>query len=273
MAASADALKINAVKPLKRSKFEWALRDSWTLIKRSILHIVKSPDQLMSTLFQPIMFTLLFVYIFGGEVKTGTSYINFLMAGIIVQSSAFGATYTSLGVATDMQRGIVDRFKSLPMLSSAMLIGHTVADLVRNTISTLIMIAVGLAVGFRPTASPLEWLAIFGVLMLFTFSFSWLSAIMGLLAKTVEAVQWIGFVFVFPLTFASSAFVPTTNMPKYLKLFAENQPVTHVIESIRGLLLGRPLGDHVWWTVFWSLLLLIICIPVAGIMFRRYASR
>lgn len=263
-----------AITPEKHSGIYWAVVDSLVLIKRSMLHIIKNPDQLMSVAFQPIMFTLLFRYIFGGAINTGgPSYANFLMAGILVQTAAFGSTYTALGVATDMKRGIIDRFRSLPMLSSAVLIGHTVADLVRNTVSSVIMILVGLAVGFRPTANVWEWFLVLGIMLLFTFAFSWLSAIMGLLAKSVEAVQWISFVFVFPLTFASSAFVPTDSMPAGLKLFAENQPVTHVIEAIRALLIGTPIGNHGWLAAAWCTFMLVVSIPLTAFLFRRYSSR
>jgi len=258
---------------MERSKIAWAISDALTLIKRSMLHIIKSPDQLMSVAFQPVMFMLLFRYVFGAAITTGgTSYVNFLVAGILVQTAAFGSTYTALGVATDMQRGIIDRFKSLPMMSSAVLIGHTTADLVRNTISSAVMIAVGLLVGFRPTATVSQWLMATGILLLFTYAFSWLSAILGLLAKTVEAVQWMSFVFIFPLTFASSAFVPTEGMVKGLRVFAENQPVTHVIGAIRALTVGTEMGNHGWLAVIWSLGMLTVAIPTASWLFRRQST-
>lgn len=272
--AKAHTLTVQTVKPMKRSSLYWAIADSMILIKRSIMHITKNMDQLLAVAFQPIMFTLLFRYVFGGAINTGgTSYVNFLMAGILVQTAAFGAQTTAIEVATDLKRGIVDRFKSLPMRSSSVLVGHTVADLVRNTISSIIMILVGLAVGFRPTASVAEWLMMFGILLLFTLALSWLSAIMGLLAKSIEAVQWIGFVFVFPLTFASSAFVPTAGMPGPLRVFAENQPVTHVIEAVRALVVGTPLGNHGWLAVIWSAGILVISMPVAAYLFRRHTSK
>ena len=257
-------------KPEKHSKIYWAFADSFTMIKRNITHIVNNVDQLMSVAIQPIMFMLLFRYVFGGAINTGgTSYVNFLVAGILVQSAAFGATTTSLGVATDLTKGIMDRFRSLPMLNTAMLIGHTTADLVRNVISSIIMVAVAFAVGFRPNASFLDWIGVIGILLLFTYSISWLSAILGLLAKSIEAVQWFSFIFIFPLTFASSAFVPTSGMPKYLRLFAENQPVTQVIETIRGLLVGTPVGNHGWLAVAWCVGILIISVAVASQLFRK----
>lgn len=262
------------VKPEVRSNFYWVLSDSFVLIKRSITHIIKNMDQLLSVAFQPIMFMLLFRYVFGGAINTGeTSYVNFLMAGILVQTAAFGGLNTAIGVATDLQRGIIDRFRSLPMNSSAVLTGHVTADLVRNTLSSIIMLIVGLFVGFRPTANFTEWVMIFVLVMLFTFAISWVSAVMGLVAKSVEAVQWIGFVVIFPLTFASSAFAPTENMPKALKIFAENQPVTQVIEALRALLVGTPMENHYWVSVLWCVGIILISIPLASHLFRKNASR
>jgi ABC-2 type transport system permease protein len=265
-----SVMKAQSVAPQQRSRLYWVFSDSWMLIKRSMLHIVKNMDQLLSVAFMPIMFLLLFRYVFGGAIETGgTTYVNFLIAGILVQTAAFGSTYTAIGISTDLQRGIIDRFRSLPMFSAAVLVGHTVSDLVRNTISAVIMILVGLLVGFRPTASVAEWLMVFGILMLFTFAFSWLSAIMGLFAKTIEGVQWLTFVLVFPLTFASSAFVPTEGMPTVLRLFAEHQPVTQVIDSIRALLVGTPMGNSGWLAVVWSVGILLVFVPLAAFIFRR----
>lgn len=264
----------NSARVAKHSSFYWALRDSTTLIRRNITHMVNIPDQLLAIILQPIMFMLLFRYVFGGAIDTGgTTYVNFLTAGILVQSAAFGATTTALGVATDLQRGIMDRFRSLPMFSSAVLIGHVVADLIRNFLSSLVMIGVGLLVGFRPTASFSEWLLAIGILLMFTLAISWLSAILGLLAKSVETVQWFSFVAIFPLTFASSAFVPTAGMPSALRAFAENQPVTHVIEAIRALLVGTPIGDHGWIAAIWCGAIIIISIPLTAYLFRRNNSR
>ncbi len=261
------------VKPMNRSGVYWSISDSLILIKRSIMHITKSMDQLLAVAFQPIMFMLLFRYVFGGAINTGgTTYVNFLTAGILVQSAAFGSTTTAIGVATDLKRGIVDRFRSLPMLSSAVLIGHTVSDLVRNTISSTIMVLVALLVGFRPKANLEEWLLATGILLLFTFAMSWVSVIMGLLAKSVEAVQWISFVFIFPITFASSAFVPTEGMPKYLRIFADNQPVTQVIGAIRALLTGNDLGNYGWKAVAWCLGILFVSIPVSTVLFKRRSA-
>ena len=258
----------------KHSTMYWAISDSMVLIKRSLSHIFKNMDQLLGVAFQPIMFMLLFRYVFGGAIQTGgTTYVNFLVAGILIQTAAFGAMTTAIGVSTDLQRGIVDRLKSLPIISSGLLIGHVTADLVRNIISSTIMILVGLLVGFRPIAGFDDWLLIAALVLTFTLTFSWLSAIMGLLAKSVEAVQWLGFVIIFPLTFASAAFAPTASMPKGLRIFAENQPVTHIIEAIRALMNGLPVGNHVCISFAWCLGLLIIAIPTATILFRRHTSK
>jgi ABC-2 type transport system permease protein len=262
-----------AVVAEKRSSIAWAVRDSRVLIERSLKHIIKNLDQLLSVVISPLMFLLLFRYVFGGAINTGgTTYVNYLVAGILVQMAAFGASTTAVSVATDLKRGIVDRFRSLPMFSPALLIGHVTADLARNVASTVIMLAAGLLVGFRPNANVQEWLLVFGLLLVFTFAISWVSAIMGLLAKSVEAVQWMTFLFIFPLTFASSAFVPTEGMPTGLRIFAENQPVTHVIEAMRAWLVGTPIGDHAWLSFVWLIGLTIVAIPVATRLFRRHVT-
>lgn len=272
--SSESMASAQSVKPQQRPGAAWVISDALVLIKRSMLHIIKNMDQLLSVALMPIMFLLLFRYVFGGAIETGgTTYVNFLIAGILVQTAAFGSTYTAIGVTTDLQRGIIDRFRSLPMFSAAVLVGHTVSDLVRNTISSIVMILVGLLVGFRPEANVWEWIVVFGILMLFTFAISWLSAILGLFAKTIEAVQWMTFVIVFPLTFASSAFVPTEGMPTVLRVFAENQPVTQVINAIRALLVGTPIGDYGWLSVVWCTGILLFSIPVAAIVFRRRSAK
>jgi ABC-2 type transport system permease protein len=266
--------KTSQVKPLVRSNLYWLFSDLSVFITRSLKHIFKNPDQLLGLTIQPVMFMLLFRYVFGGAINTGpVSYVNFLVAGILVQSAAFGALTTSLSVTTDLQRGIIERFKSLPTVSWGVLMGHVTADLVRNIIQSIIMIAVGLLVGFRPLATVGDWFAIAGIVLLFTFAFSWIAAIMGLLAKTVEAVQWMGFFLVFPLTFASAAFAPTESMAKGLRIFAENQPVTHVIEAIRALMNGTPVGNHVTLAVIWFTGIILVAIPIAGYLFRKYSGR
>ncbi len=260
----------------KKSATYLKLRDSWLMIKRSTRHIVRNTDQLLGAFFQPVMFILLFTAVFGPSISKalppGVSYINFLMAGIIVQTVAFGSTVTAVSVCSDLKNGIVDRFRSLPMSNLAVLNGHVVSDLLRNTISTVVMLLVGLVIGFRAQANFVEWLKIAGILLLFTFAFSWLMAILGIMAKSIEAVQWLTFVIIFPLTFASSAFVPTEGMPKGLETFAANQPITQVIAAVRALILGTPVGNHALLAVIWSLAILIFAVPVAAYMFRHKTS-
>jgi ABC-2 type transport system permease protein len=266
--------KTRQVKPEQHSQLYWVISDLAVFIQRSLKHIFKNRDQLLGLTIQPIMFMLLFRYVFGGAINTGgTSYVNFLVAGILIQSLAFGSLTTSLSVATDLQRGIIERFKSLPTVGWGVLMGHVTADLARNVLQSIIMIIVGLLVGFRPEASVADWIGIVELVLLFTFAMSWIAAIMGLVAKSIEVVQWLGFFVIFPLTFASAAFVPTATMPKWLRLFAENQPVTHMIEAVRALMIGTPTGDHVWLSVVWFAGITIVAIPIAASLFRRYSGR
>lgn len=260
------------VQPESRSSLFWLISDSWIMAKRSIMHIIRSLDQVLSLIMFPIMFMLLNRYVLGGAIDTGDiSYANYLFAGILIQTLAFGANYTTINLAVDMKEGIVDRFRSLPMSSNALVIGHIAADLVRNIISGIIIILVGFAVGFRPNASPIEWLYVIGLALLFTLAISWASAILGLLVNSLEAAQWVGFVLIFPLTFVSSAFVPTDTMPAALRAFAENQPMTHAINAIRAWLVGTPLGDSAWLSAVWSIALIAISIPITTWLFRRHA--
>ena len=258
------------IKTEKHSKVFWTLSDSWTLTKRSVKHITRNLDQLFSVALFPMMFFLLFRYVFGGAIDTGNmSYVNYLVAGIFVQMLAFGANYTTMNLAVDLQRGIVNRFRSLPIARSALLVGHVAADLVRNIVSGLIVIGVSFLVGFQPVAGPTDWVFVFGLAILFSLAISWISAIMGLLVKSIEAAQWTGFIVIFPLTFVSGAFVPTETMPDALRFFAENQPLTHVIEAIRGWLVGTPIGNSGWLAFAWCTGIIIVAMPVATWLFKR----
>ncbi|HEX3052279.1 MAG TPA: ABC transporter permease [Aggregatilineaceae bacterium] len=259
--------------PECRSDWYWLISDSWLMAKRSVMHIIRSMDQVLSLILFPIMFMLLNRYVLGGAIDTGNvSYANYLFAGILIQTLAFGANYTTINLAVDMKEGIVDRFRSLPMASTALVIGHIAADLVRNIISGIIIILAGFVVGFRPNASAIEWFYVIGLALLFTLAISWLSAILGLVVKSLEAAQWVGFVLIFPLTFVSSAFVPTDTMPDILRTFAENQPITHAINAIRAWLVGTPLGDSAWLSVLWSLGIIVVSVPITAWLFRRHAQ-
>ena len=263
---------VSKVRPERRSNLFWTVNDAWEMTRRSVRHITRSLDQIMSLILFPIMFMLLNRYVLGGAIDTGdVSYANYLFAGILVQTLAFGANYTTINLAVDMKEGIVERFRSMPMASSALLVGHVAADLVRNVISAIIIIAMGFVVGFRPNADFGEWLLVVGLALVFTLAISWLSAILGLLVKSLEAAQWIGFVVIFPLTFISSAFVPTETMPTVLRAFAENQPITQVINAMRAWLVGTPIGDAGWLALIWCVGIIAVTMPLAAYMFRRHS--
>lgn len=252
----------------------WALADALVLAKRRLIQIPRIPDELIFATIQPVMFVVLFRYVFGGAITgAGPNYANYLMAGIFVQTVIFGATTTGVGLAQDLEKGLIDRFRSLPMAKSAVLTGRTIADLVRNLFVVIVMLLVGLIVGFRPSGSPLAWLAAVGLILLVSFAFSWISAVIGLLVHSVEAAQSAGFVWLFPLTFASSAFVPVATMPTWLRGFAEHQPVSVFVDSVRALLLGRPVGSTGWQALAWGLGILAVFIPLSVWMYGRRVSR
>lgn len=259
----------------KRPKIIFALTDSLLMIRRSATHIIRNTDQLLGTFFQPLMFLVLFTAVYSGAINTnGINYTNFLMAGIIVQTIAFGSTTTAIAVANDLQRGIIDRFRSLPMSNLAVMNGHVISDLFRNGISAVVLVLVGLALGFRPNADFGEWMLVVLLLALITLALSWLSAILGIVAKSVEGVQWMTFIIIFPLTMASSAFVEPSTMTSWLRGFAENQPVTHIVDAVRGLLLGTPMGENaVALAIFWCVAVMVFAIPTAAFLFSRKTNQ
>jgi ABC transporter DrrB family efflux protein len=228
--------------------------DTLVLARRSILRIPRAPDLLLSFTVQPIMFVLLFVYVFGGAISTpGYDYVDFLIPGIIIQTMSFGGFVTALGLAEDLKKGLVDRFRSLPMSRSAVLAGRTLADIATNTLSLAIMIIVGLIAGFSFDASVPEIAAGIGLALLFGYAFSWVFAFMGLTASSPESSQAFGFIIIFPLTFVSSAFVPVDSMPAALQTFAEVNPFTVTVDAMRALFLGAPAGNSIWGAVLWSI--------------------
>lgn len=262
------------LKPQVRFALYWTIADALVLAKRHLVQIPRIPEELVFATIQPIMFVLLFRYVFGGAIAVqGTSYVNYLMAGIFTQTVIFGATTTGIGLANDLQRGLVDRFRSLPMAKSAVLTGRTISDLVRNTFVVAIMWSVGLLVGFRPQGDVLSWFAATGLLVLTSFAFSWISATIGLMVSSVEAAQSAGFIWLFPLTFASSAFVPTSSMPTWLRAFAEHQPVSLIVNAVRGLLLNQADASTVWQALAWCAGILIVFIPVAVWAYGRRTAR
>ncbi|HYJ21514.1 MAG TPA: ABC transporter permease [Solirubrobacterales bacterium] len=236
------------------SSFRYAVSDTLVLAKRSLLRIPRAPDLLLSFTVQPIMFVLLFAYVFGGAIETpGYSYIDFLMPGIIVQTMSFGGFVTALGLSEDLKKGLIDRFRSLPMSRAAVLAGRTLADIVTNSISIVVMLVVGVIAGFAFDASLLNIAVGIVLLLLFGYAFSWVFAFVGLTSTSPEAAQSLGFIVIFPLTFVSSAFVPVDSMPGALQTFAEINPFTVVVDAMRSLFLGAPAGNNVWGAFAWSL--------------------
>jgi len=257
-------------------QLRWTIADTLVMTKRQIIHIPRVPDELVTATIQPILFVVMFRYLFGGAlavVLAGTSYINYLIAGIFVQSVIWGSAGTGVGVANDLQRGLVDRFRSLPMAKSAVLTGRTLADLVRSLFIVLTLWIVGLLVGFEPQGAPLNWLIATGLLLLASFAFSWFSALLGLLLSSAEAVQQSFVLWAFPLVFASSALVPTSTMPDWLRVFAEHQPVSELINAIRGLLMNQSDSTTIWQAIAWFLGFLVVIVPLSVWAYGRRTVR
>ncbi len=253
------------------SRLRWAVSDTLTITKRNLLAITRIPEQLFFSTVQPIMFVLLFTYVFGGAIHVpGGHYVNYLMPGIFVQTVAFGAVSTSIGLAEDLQKGLIERFRALPMARSAVLTGRTGADMVRNVFTVIIITAVGFAVGFRPTTGVAAYIAAILLILLFAYALSWGFAVIGLSAPNSETAQVMSFPILFPLTFISSAFVPVNSMPSWLQGFATYQPVSVTVSACRALMLGGTTSKWVIQSLAWSIALLIVLIPLAV---RRYRTR
>ena len=254
--------------------FRYAVSDTLVLAKRSFLRIPRQPDLLVGFTVQPVMFVLLFVYVFGGAIETpGFDYVDFLIPGIIVQSVVFGGFVTALGLAEDLKKGLIDRFRSLPMARSAVLTGRTLADVATNVIQLVVMLAVGLAVGFRFSSSVPEVVAGIALLLLIGYAFSWVFAFIGLVSSSPEAANAYGFTIIFPITFVSSAFVPVQSMPSWLQPIAEHNPVTAMVDAVRALFLGIPAGNSVWLAVAWSFALIAVFGGLSSWRYRRAVGR
>ena len=246
--------------------------DTMVLAERNLVRLQRAPDLLLAFTLQPVMFLLLFVYVFGGAISTpGYEYKDFLLPGIIVQNIAFGGFVTALGLNEDIGKGLIDRFRSLPMARAAVLAGRTLSDVVTNTLSLAVLLATGLLIGFQFDASLLEVLAGIGLLLLFGYAFSWVFALVGMVVSSPEAANSLGFMVVFPLTFISSAFVPVESMPGALQWFAEINPFTIVVDAIRALWVGAPAGNAVWGAVVWSLVIIAVFAPLAVARYRKAA--
>jgi ABC-2 type transport system permease protein len=258
----------------------WILRDSLVLTRRYAVHSFRQPELLIFSTIQPVMFVVLFRYVFGGAIHTGTTYVNYLMPGIFVQTTVFGAMITGMGLSYDLQSGIIDRFKSLPMSRSAVLLGRNLTDALRNIFVIILMLLVGFLVGFRIHGGIAGTIGAVALIVVFGFAFQWISAWIGVVIRNPEAVQSAGFIWVFPLTFLSSAFVPTFSIqPDWLQWIADHNPFTIAVNAARQLFMGPEAAQvpnlgtdataNVLITLVWTLGLLLVFVPLAVRRYRR----
>jgi ABC-2 type transport system permease protein len=246
--------------------------DTAVLTGRSLSHILRSPDTIITTAVTPIALMLMFVYVLGGAIDTGTgSYVNYLLPGILLITVASGIAYTAYRLFLDMQGGIFERFQSMPIARSAVLWGHVLTSLVANLVSVALVVLVALLMGFRSGAGVLAWLGVAGILVLFTLALTWLAVIAGLSAKTVDGASAFSYPLIF-LPFISSAFVPTETMPGPVRWFAENQPVTSIVNTIRDLLAQQPVGTDIWVALGWCVGILVVAYVLATGAYRRKIS-
>lgn len=262
--ASAD------VNTMAGSGFIWLLSDIWEMVKRNLIRNIRQPQLLGFSLVQPLMFVVLFAYVFGGAIQTpGGNYINYLMPGVLIMAMLIGTVQTGVGLSGDMKKGLIDRFRSLPMARSAFLAGRTIADLARNVFAIALLIGAGYAVGFRIETDPWSALGSVGLALAFSFAMMWIMAIIGLLTKDAETTQVVAMITVFPLVFASSAFVPVETMPGWLQAFAEINPVTVTVNAMRGLLITGEYTTALWQSLAWIGGILLIFVPLAVTRYRR----
>ncbi|MEU6579954.1 ABC transporter permease [Nocardia sp. NPDC046763] len=279
-----SALLAVAEKPSLPQRLAVVVSDSLTITKRNVIKIRRVPDVLVFSTLSPIMFVLLFAYVFGSAITVqGTSYREFLIAGIFAQTVVFGSTYTGLSLAEDMQKGIIDRFRSLPMAPSAVLIGRTVADMVMNVVSLVVMSLTGLVVGWRIRGSFLDAVLAYVLLLLFAYAVSWILALIGLIVRAPEVYNNANFMVIFPLTFIANTFVPTANLPTVLRIVADWNPVSAVTQATRDLFGNTsPMGPSadVWpmrhpvaTTLMWIVVILAVFVPLALNQYKRSVSR
>jgi len=256
------------------SAISTTVSDTLVIAWRNLMRIPRQPDLLTAFTIQPVMFTLLFVYVFGGAIRTPgfEDYKDFLIPGIVVQNIAFGGFVTALGLADDKGKGLFDRFRSLPMSRAAVLTGRTLADVLTNLLGLFVLLVTGLIVGFSFDASIFEIVGGILLMVLFGYAFSWVFAFIGLLVDSPETANAAGFIAVFPLTFLSSAFVPIETLPSALEAFAEVNPFTLAVDAMRSLWLDVPAGDAVWGTVVWSLALIAVFATLAVARYRRITT-
>lgn len=250
-----------------------ALVDCQVLVHRSFRHLTRNMDQTFQAIALPIVMVLLFRYLLGGAINTGgPSYVNYVIAGLIVTSVAMNSTSTAVGVAGDLEKGLVDRFRSMPMVGSAVLVGHVVSGVLRNLLSAVIVVALGLLVGFTPSAGIGQWLAALGVLLVFVTALSTVATLLGVLAGTVEGANGFAMILMF-LPYASSSLVPPSTMPGVLRAFVENQPFSPVVDALRALLIGTPLGDSAWVALLWWGAILVVTGGLAVRTFNRRTAK
>ena len=249
--------------------------DTLVMAERNLVRLPRAPDLLLGFTIQPIMFVLLFAYVFGGAIATPgyDDYVDFLMPGIIVQNIAFGGFVTAIGLAEDMNKGLIDRFRSLPTARASVLAGRTLADVATNLLSIAILLGTGLVIGFAFDASVGEILLGIALLLVCGFAFSWIFALIGMSVSTPEAANGVGFTLIFPITFISSAFVPVESMPAGLEEVADANPVSVIVDAMRALWLGTPAGDSIWLAFVWCIGLTAIFAPLAVAKYRRAATR
>ena len=246
--------------------------DTAVLTGRTMRHVTRSPDTIITTAIMPIAIMVLFVYVFGGAIETGSvSYVNYMLPGILLITIASGISYTAFRLFNDMQGGIFERFQSMPIARPGVLWAHVLTSLAANVISLVLVIGVALAMGFRTGAGALAWLAVAGILLLFTLALTWVAVIPGLTAKSVDGASAFSYPLIF-LPFISSAFVPTDKMPGPVRAFADNQPVTSIVNTIRDLFAQQPVGTGIWTALAWCVGILVVAYVVAGFAYRRRIS-
>jgi ABC transporter DrrB family efflux protein len=265
---------MTALPHAEKSTLRWAISDSLTIARRYLMALIRIPTSLVFAIIQPIMFVLLFRYVFAGAIPVGGnvgSYVNFLIPGILVQTTIFGAVGTAIGLADDLQKGLIERFRALPMARMAVLAGRTIADLARNVLILAIITGIGFLVGFNPGGSFVAYLQASLLLLFFAYCLSWGFAYVGLAAPNSETAQAMTFPLIFPLTFASSIFVPVKTMPGWLQVFARNQPVSQTAEAVRGLMLGIPHGHSTYVALAWAIGAVVLLGPLATRKYRQVA--
>jgi ABC-2 type transport system permease protein len=249
-----------------------AFGDAGVMLGRSLRHVTRSPDTIITVTIMPIAFMLLFVYVFGGAIQAGTDkYVNYLLPGILLIAIASGISYTAYRLFLDLQGGIFERFHSMPIARSSVLWGHVLTSVVSNAISVVVIVLVALLMGFRSSAGLLAWLAVAGILALFTLTLTWIAVIAGLSAKSTDGASAFSYPLIF-LPFVSSAFVPTASMPGPVRAFAENQPVTAIVNTIRALFERQPVGHAIWIALAWCLGILVVAYALAMAAYRRKIS-